>query len=68
MQVYYKNMRKKKKNPYIPYIYSRIHTIHAAGTPSTFERTFIKWYKKGSWCQEEHKRKYRVNIKVSSYN
>jgi hypothetical protein len=37
----------KEKIPYIPYIYSRIHTVQAACTSSTFERTFIKMFKKG---------------------
>ena len=32
--------------PYIPYIYSRIHTVQAACTSPTFERTFIKLYNK----------------------
>jgi len=79
MQVYDKNMgnitmlfyQKSKANshevakkmPYILYIYSSIHTVHAACTSSAFERTCIKLYKKGLWCQEENKKKYSANIK-----
>ena len=56
-----------KKILCILYVYSRIYTVQAPCTSSMLERTFVKLYKKVSWCLEVHKDKYRMDIKSESY-